>query len=125
MQQTRSFNERGKRVGCLTAGPSCSELFRLPQEFIGLFQCFDTLVEKYGLEKIKTIGDCYMVAAGILESLGAMQLALILSYFDLTTHHGLGVIFSFEHDREFFDHQIGEGVSNRTRASADVRIVLE
>jgi guanylate cyclase len=30
-----------------------------------VFQCFDTLVEKYGVEKIKTIGDCYMVAAGV------------------------------------------------------------
>lgn len=30
-----------------------------------VFQCFDELVEKYGLEKIKTIGDCYMVAAGV------------------------------------------------------------
>lgn len=30
-----------------------------------VFQCFDTLVERYGLEKIKTIGDCYMVAAGV------------------------------------------------------------
>jgi adenylate cyclase len=30
-----------------------------------VFSLFDTLVEKYGLEKIKTIGDCYMVAAGI------------------------------------------------------------
>jgi class 3 adenylate cyclase len=30
-----------------------------------LFGHFDTLVEKYGLEKIKTIGDAYMVAAGI------------------------------------------------------------
>ena len=30
-----------------------------------VFQCFDTLVEKYNLEKIKTIGDCYMVAAGV------------------------------------------------------------
>jgi adenylate cyclase len=30
-----------------------------------VFQCFDTLVEKYGIEKIKTIGDCYMVAAGV------------------------------------------------------------
>ena len=30
-----------------------------------LFGHFDTLVEKYGLEKIKTIGDSYMVAAGI------------------------------------------------------------
>ena len=30
-----------------------------------VFQCFDTLVDKYDLEKIKTIGDCYMVAAGV------------------------------------------------------------
>ena len=30
-----------------------------------LFSHFDTLAEKYGLEKIKTIGDCYMVAAGV------------------------------------------------------------
>ncbi len=30
-----------------------------------VFSHFDTLVEKYGLEKIKTIGDCYMVAAGV------------------------------------------------------------
>jgi adenylate cyclase len=30
-----------------------------------VFQCFDDLVEKYNLEKIKTIGDCYMVASGV------------------------------------------------------------
>jgi guanylate cyclase len=30
-----------------------------------VFECFDSLVDKYDLEKIKTIGDCYMVAAGV------------------------------------------------------------
>lgn len=30
-----------------------------------VYSYFDTLVEKYGLEKIKTIGDCYMVASGV------------------------------------------------------------
>lgn len=30
-----------------------------------VFSHFDMLVEQYGLEKIKTIGDCYMVAAGV------------------------------------------------------------
>lgn len=30
-----------------------------------VYSHFDTLVEKYELEKIKTIGDCYMVAAGV------------------------------------------------------------
>ena len=33
-----------------------------------LFSEFDALAEKYGLEKIKTIGDAYMVAGGLSES---------------------------------------------------------
>ena len=40
-----------------------------PVEVVGyldlLFSHFDGLAEEYGLEKIKTIGDCYMVAAGV------------------------------------------------------------
>lgn len=35
-------------------------------EFLsGLFSKFDQLVEKYGVEKIETVGDSYMVAAGL------------------------------------------------------------
>ena len=40
-----------------------------PAEVVGvldrLFSRFDVLADRYGLEKIKTIGDCYMVAAGV------------------------------------------------------------
>jgi guanylate cyclase len=40
-----------------------------PAEVVGvldhLFSHFDVLAERHGLEKIKTIGDCYMVAAGV------------------------------------------------------------
>ena len=40
-----------------------------PAEVVGmldrLFTYFDLLAERHGLEKIKTIGDCYMVAAGV------------------------------------------------------------
>src|SRR5437867_6192282 len=40
-----------------------------PAEVVGyldhLFSHFDALAERYELEKIKTIGDCYMVAAGV------------------------------------------------------------
>jgi guanylate cyclase len=40
-----------------------------PAEVVGLlddlFTHFDSLAERYGVEKIKTIGDCYMVAAGV------------------------------------------------------------
>ncbi len=40
-----------------------------PQEIVrmlnGIFSDFDTIAEKHGLEKIKTIGDAYMAAAGL------------------------------------------------------------
>jgi adenylate cyclase len=40
-----------------------------PVEVVGyldrLFSHFDALADRYGLEKIKTIGDCYMAAAGV------------------------------------------------------------
>jgi len=40
-----------------------------PGEVVGmldeLFSRFDALAERHGLEKIKTIGDCYMAAAGV------------------------------------------------------------
>jgi guanylate cyclase len=46
----------------ISATLSPAELVELLNE---IFSKFDALVEKYGLEKIKTIGDCYMVAAGV------------------------------------------------------------
>src|SRR5262245_5018244 len=40
-----------------------------PSEIVTLlnevFSVFDDLVDEFGLEKIKTVGDCYMVAAGV------------------------------------------------------------
>ncbi|MBN1667996.1 MAG: hypothetical protein JW862_12950, partial [Anaerolineales bacterium] len=40
-----------------------------PQELVGLldrlFTRFDALTDRYGLGKIKTVGDCYMAAAGV------------------------------------------------------------
>jgi adenylate cyclase len=46
----------------LSAGMKPTQVVALLNE---VFSGFDTLVEKYQLEKIKTIGDCYMVAAGV------------------------------------------------------------
>jgi guanylate cyclase len=47
--------------------PLSSELHA--REVVGLldelFTSFDELADRYGVEKIKTIGDCYMVAAGV------------------------------------------------------------
>jgi guanylate cyclase len=39
-----------------------SELVELLNE---VFSDFDSIIDQYGLEKIKTIGDCYMVASGV------------------------------------------------------------
>ncbi len=51
-----------------------------------VFSAFDELVESYGLEKIKTIGDAYMVAGGLpqprpdhLEAMASMALAMLRS----------------------------------------------
>ena len=57
-----------RRRGLHAAGRSASP----PAEVVGclddLFSHFDELAERYGLEKIKTIGDCYMVAAGVPDA---------------------------------------------------------
>ena len=58
-----------------------------PAEVVGildhLFSDFDALAEKYGLEKIKTIGDCYMVAAGVPSSRADHARALALMALDM------------------------------------------
>jgi adenylate cyclase len=48
-----------------------------------VFSAFDGLVEKHGLEKIKTIGDCYMVAAGVPRERGDHALALVQLALDM------------------------------------------
>ena len=73
-----------------------------PAEVVGyldrLFSHFDALAERYGLEKIKTIGDCYMVAAGVptprpdhARALAFMALDMLeaMRSDDAVGHHGL------------------------------------
>jgi class 3 adenylate cyclase len=59
-----------------------------PEEMVGqlneVFSYFDTLADKYGCEKIRTIGDAYMVAAGVptprddhAQALAAMALEML------------------------------------------------
>jgi adenylate cyclase len=50
-----------------------------------VFQCFDDLVEKYDLEKIKTIGDCYMVASGVPRPRPDHAIALVNLALDMQT----------------------------------------
>ena len=48
-----------------------------------VFQCFDDLVEKHGLEKIKTIGDCYMAAAGVPRERSDHAIAVVRFALDI------------------------------------------
>jgi adenylate cyclase len=58
-----------------------------PAEVVGildnLFSHFDVLAERYELEKIKTIGDCYMVAAGVPSARPDHARALALMALDM------------------------------------------
>ena len=54
-----------------------------------IFSCFDELAEKYGLEKIKTIGDAYMCAAGLPEPRATHALDAVLM--------GMGMLLSLIH----------------------------
>jgi adenylate cyclase len=48
-----------------------------------VFQCFDDLVETHGLEKIKTIGDCYMAAAGVPRARSDHAIAIVQFALDI------------------------------------------
>jgi adenylate cyclase len=64
-----------------------------------IFSYFDRMVDKYGLEKIKTIGDCYMVASGVpryrtdhAQAIVTMALE-IQEYMRITPFHGRKISF--------------------------------
>ena len=73
---------------------------RLPPERVvemldGLFCIFDDLADRLGLEKIKTIGDCYMIVGGLPElradhadAVAEMALAMIDAVHAAGTHIG-------------------------------------
>lgn len=76
---------------CTTIHPT--ELVKLLNE---IFSVFDELAEKYGLEKIKTIGDAYMVAGGIpifredhAEAIAQMALEMLQKIKHFHTNEGL------------------------------------
>ncbi|MBL8395442.1 MAG: adenylate/guanylate cyclase domain-containing protein [Candidatus Accumulibacter sp.] len=78
----------------IAAGLTPKQVFTMLNK---IFSSFDELAEKYGLEKIKTIGDAYMVAAGLndacrlpAESLADMALemcALLHEDFTVNERH--------------------------------------
>jgi class 3 adenylate cyclase len=64
----------------MSATMTPAELVELLNE---VFSCFDDLAEKHRLEKIKTIGDCYMVAAGVPVARDDHAVALVRMALDV------------------------------------------
>ncbi len=73
---------------------------KTPEELVTmlneLFSLFDRLAEKHGLEKIKTIGDAYMVVAGIPQpvadhaiAIAHMGLDMLEGVNEYARHHGV------------------------------------
>lgn len=82
-----------------------------------LFSDFDDLVEKYGLEKIKTIGDAYHVAAGIPEPLpdhAEVTARLAISMLDAARRFGLDLRIGIN------SGAVVAGVIGKTRYSYDL-----
>ena len=63
-----------------------------------IFSRFDLLAEKYGLEKIKTIGDAYMVVGGLPKPMENHAEAIALMAIDILEEVGR---FADEHKRDF------------------------
>jgi len=70
------------------------------KELNKIFTTFDHIASKYGIEKIKTIGDCYMAAAGIPErrtdhadSIAQMAKEIIKTMKDYKTEDGVEIKF--------------------------------
>ena len=64
----------------------------LVSELDHYFRLFDELCDRYGIEKIKTIGDAYMCASGIPEPTASHALDMVLM--------GLGMVESVEHSNQ-------------------------
>ncbi|MBK6834123.1 MAG: HD domain-containing protein [Bacteroidetes bacterium] len=61
-----------------------------PQELVGelndIFKAFDFIMEKHGLEKIKTIGDAYMAACGIPQESKTHAIQCVRAAFDMIAY---------------------------------------
>jgi adenylate cyclase len=81
----------------MSAQKSAHEVVQFLNE---VFSRFDHLVEAHGLEKIKTVGDCYMVVAGAptaradhVEAAARLALAMRAEAEQLSQDHGIPIRF--------------------------------
>ena len=77
----------------LSASMSATELVKMLNT---VFSNFDMLIDYYGLEKIKTVGDAYIVVGGLslprtdhLEAIAQMALDVLASAYQFSRHDGM------------------------------------
>jgi class 3 adenylate cyclase len=87
-----------------------------PQKLISIlhqyFQAFDDITEKYGLEKIKTIGDAYMAVSGLPDSspdhaVNAVKAAIEMRHFVENYNANAGKSEQEHHSSPTFQVRIG------------------
>ncbi|HPH81416.1 MAG TPA: adenylate/guanylate cyclase domain-containing protein [Flavobacteriales bacterium] len=71
------------------------------------FSAFDHIMEKYGIEKIKTIGDAYMAAGGIPVECPNHAVNIIKAAFEIREFIAEGKARKIENNLPFFEIRIG------------------
>ncbi len=100
---------------------------KLIDELDRFFLQFDMLVEKYKIEKIKTIGDAYMAAGGIPEKNSTNSVDVVLAAFEIQKYMvQLQEEQKYEHE-DFWELRIGihtgpviSGKVGRKKANPDI-----
>jgi adenylate cyclase len=99
----------------------------LIDELDKFFFHFDSVVEKYGIEKIKTIGDAYMCAGGIPEKNRTNPVEVILAALEMQDYMGKLKETSIVAGMKFWDIRIGihtgtviAGVVGQKKLSYDI-----
>lgn len=99
----------------------------LIDELDKFFFYFDSVVEKYGIEKIKTIGDAYMCAGGIPEKNRTNPVEVILAALEMQEYMEKLKVSSSIEGMKFWDIRIGihtgtvvAGVVGQKKLSYDI-----
>lgn len=100
---------------------------KLIDELDKFFLKFDAVVEKYNIEKIKTIGDAYMCAGGIPEKNRTNPVEVILAAFEMQNFMKVLKDESPAENKDFWELRIGidtgpvvAGVLGRSKISYDI-----
>lgn len=88
----------------VSEGLSPSDLVKLLDTY---FKRFDGIVQKYGLEKIKTIGDAYLAAAGVPSTNTATPINVVEAAIEMQKTNNAYKVLRQAENKPFFDFRVG------------------